>query len=109
MTSSNEIENTKLDVEDPISIKPPINWSGIATKIGIVASVIAVLGFIATQIAFLFSLQKDTRDFLEMQTEKTFELLEKQAQFEKRIEAQLNQSTTPAPNEKQLNEVIQKE
>lgn len=82
-----------------IGFEPKTDWEKIATKIGIVVSVVTVLGFFIGCVTFLYTLQKDTHDYYEQQLNKMVELTNRQAQTEAKVETMENAINQARNNE----------
>lgn len=68
-----------------IEIQREIDWEQIAIKIGIIVSVTTILGFIISAITFLYTIQKDTRDYYEQQLNKIVDITNRQTSLEIKI------------------------
>ncbi len=78
-----------LPPTEGLTVEKKITWEvveEIAKKIGIVASLLVVLGFIISVAVFLFSVHNHFVNFSNTQTAKVDKLIEKQAQLEGKLE-----------------------
>ncbi|HLD51044.1 hypothetical protein A3K34_02060 [candidate division WWE3 bacterium RIFOXYC1_FULL_40_10] len=76
-----------------VTVEHRTDWEKIGQRIGIIVSVITILSFIFSCMVFLYTIQKDMRDYYDQQLNRVIDLTNRQTKMETQIETLQKQIT----------------